>query len=242
MTGEAAASPLAGLLLADKPGGWTSHDVVAALRRRLPKGVKVGHAGTLDPRATGLLILLVGRATREAGALLGLPKSYEGSIRFGVETDTGDLDGRVLREKALPPSLGEEAVREAFSKHRGEIELPIPSYSAVKHKGRPLYAYAREGLEAPRFTRVSRIETFDLLSFDPPEASFRMSCSSGTYVRSAAESVGRLLGCGATLSALRRTAIGPYRLTDARPGEELFALDAEALSKLLLPVAPPVLG
>ncbi|HAH08354.1 MAG TPA: tRNA pseudouridine(55) synthase TruB [Elusimicrobia bacterium] len=226
-----------GLLLADKPAGWTSHDVVAALRRRLPKGVKVGHAGTLDPRATGLLVLLVGRATREASALLGLPKSYEGSIRLGVETDTGDLDGRVLKESPLPPSLGEEALREAFAKHTGEVELAIPSYSAVKHQGRPLYEYARRGVAVPERLRRSRIERFDLLAWAPPEASFRLACSSGTYVRAAAESVGRLLGCGATLSALRRTSVGFYLLEGARPVPELLSLDLPALAGRLL--TPP---
>lgn len=230
------APPLSGLLLADKPAGWTSHDVVAALRRRLPKGTKVGHAGTLDPRATGLLVLLVGKATRQAGALLGLPKAYEGSIRFGVETDSGDLDGKVLREAPLPPSLGEEALREAFRTHTGEVSLPIPSYSAVKLRGRPLYEYARKGVALPERLRTSRIERFDLLAWSPPEAAFRLECSSGTYVRSAAEAVGRLLGCGATLSALRRTRVGSFCLEDARPVQELLSLDAGALAaRLLLP-------
>ena len=224
-----------GLLLVDKPRGWTSHDVVAALRRRFPKGTKVGHGGTLDPMATGLLILLVGRATRSAQSLLGLPKVYAGRIRLGVETETGDLDGRVLREEALPPSLSADEVGRAFAEHLGEIELPVPKYSAVKFKGRPFYSYARKGQEVPERVRTSSIESFDLLSWEPPEAAFRLRCSSGTYVRAIAVSVGQRLGSCATLSELRREAAGPFRIEEARPAAELLGLDGAALEGLLIP-------
>ena len=225
-----------GLLLVDKPRGWTSHDVVAAQRRRFPKGTKVGHRGTLDPMATGLLILLVGPATRRAQSLLGLGKVYEGRIRLGVETETGDMDGRVLREEPLPASLSMETVRRALAEHVGEIDLPIPKYSAVKFHGRPLYSYARRGKEVPERIRRSTIESFDLLAWEPPEAAFRLSCSSGTYVRALALSVGRRLGSCATLSELRRAQAGPFSLSQARPASDLARLDAAELSGLL--VAP----
>ncbi|MBI5243381.1 MAG: tRNA pseudouridine(55) synthase TruB [Elusimicrobia bacterium] len=228
-----------GLLLADKPRGWTSHDVVAALRRRFPKGTKVGHCGTLDPMATGLLILLVGRATSRAQALMGLPKVYCGRFRLGIETETGDLDGRILREAPIPPSVCALDLRQTFEKHLGEVELPIPKYSAVKFQGRPLYSYARRGVEVPERMRSSRIESFDLLSWAPPEASFRLRCSSGTYVRSIAASIGRHLGCGAALSALRREAAGPFRVERARSAEELARLDSSALEALLAPAEVP---
>jgi len=226
---------LDGLLLADKPVGWTSHDVVAVLRTRLPRGHKVGHAGTLDPKATGLLLLLLGRATRSSAALLGLDKVYAGSLRLGVETDTGDLEGRIVRESPLPP-LSPEALREAFAAHLGALELPVPAYSAVKHEGRNLYDYARKGEAVPVKTRTTDIHAFDLLSWASPEASFRLACSSGTYVRAVAESVGRRLGCGAVLSALRRESIGSWRVEDARPVAELKGLGADAISALLLPI------
>jgi len=227
-----------GLLLVDKPRGWTSHDVVAALRRRFPKGTKVGHGGTLDPMATGLLILLVGRATRQAQSLLGLAKVYAGRIRLGVETETGDLDGRVLREQAPAPSLSVEEVRRAFAKHVGEIELPIPKYSAVKFKGRPLYSYARKGVEVPERVRTTTIESFDLLGWEPPEAAFRLRCSSGTYVRAIALSVGQSLGSCAALSELRREEAGPFSVSQARPASELANLEASALASLLIPLQP----
>lgn len=231
---EEAAAP-AGLLLIDKPQGWTSHDVVAVLRRRFPRGTRVGHAGTLDPRATGLLVLLVGKATRQAQRLLGLSKVYRGAIRLGVRTDTGDLDGRVT-EEAPVPEISSCYLEELFARHLGEVEMPVPAYSAVKHRGRPLYRYARKGEPVPVKTRSSRLERWELLSWRPPEAEFRVECSSGTYVRSLAELVGSELGCGGTLSALRRERVGVYDLSAALGLEEARALTAEALAARLLPV------
>lgn len=229
-----------GLLLADKPAGWTSHDVVAAVRRRFPRGTKVGHAGTLDPMATGLLVLLAGSATRDSARLLGLPKAYSGRLRLGVETDTGDMEGRVLEEHPVP-DLSEADLSAVFQRHLGLIEHRIPAYSAVKHRGRPLYEYARAGLPAPEKSRRVRILDWRLERWERPEASFFLRCSSGTYVRSLAESAGRILGCGAALSALRREEVGPFRVEGARPAQALKELGAAELEALLLPV-PEGLG
>jgi tRNA pseudouridine55 synthase len=217
-----------GLLLSDKPPGWTSHDVVAALRRRLPKGVKVGHCGTLDPMATGLLVLLVGEATRRAASLQGLDKAYSGAMRLGLETDTGDSQGRAVRERPLPP-LSEARILDAFRAHLGELRLPVPAYSAVKVRGRALYDYARKGMEAPRVERLMSVSRFELSDWREPEASFLVSCSSGTYIRALAVSVGERLGCGASLTALRRLRVGPYALARARPVRELLEMPGELL-------------
>ena len=198
----------------DKPQGWTSHDVVAAVRGLLPKKTRVGHTGTLDPMATGLLVLLVGRATKSAARHQGLDKVYEGSVRLGVETDTGDLDGKTVRNCAVP-RLEASSLEAAMRRFTGSVTLPVPAYSAVKRDGRPLYEYARRGLEVPSVSRLSRISSWELRAWEPPEASFRLDCSSGTYARSLAVLLGRELGCGGSLSRLRRERVGPFRLQDA---------------------------
>ncbi|HBL18341.1 MAG TPA: tRNA pseudouridine(55) synthase TruB [Elusimicrobia bacterium] len=210
-----------GLLLVDKPRGWTSHDVVARARRALGRSVKVGHSGTLDPMATGLLILLIGRATKAAARYQALPKVYTGTIRFGVETDTGDLDGKVLKETPLPPALDEAGLRAAFARHLGDCDMPVPRYSAVKHQGKPLYKYARQGIEVPEKVRRSRIHEWTLSGWAAPEAAFRLRCGSGTYVRSLAILLGGEFGCGATLSTLRREEVGGFAVGSAVSIEKL---------------------
>jgi tRNA pseudouridine55 synthase len=201
-----------GLLLVDKPRGVTSHDVVDVVRRRLGTR-KVGHAGTLDPMATGLLLIGVGRATRLLRFLGGLPKTYEGSLRLGVETTTLDADGDVVRETDVDAS--EADVAAAMRALVGESLQRPPAYSAVKVGGRKLYEAAREGEHLEAEARRIRVETFDLVSFVAPDAAFRVTCSGGTYVRVLAADVGAALSCGAHLTALRRTAIGPYSVGDA---------------------------
>lgn len=201
-----------GLLLVDKPSGVTSHDVVDVVRRRL-ETKKVGHAGTLDPMATGLLLIGVGRATRLLRFLGDLPKIYEGTLRLGIETTTLDADGDVVRR--TPVDVTEAQVAEAIGSLVGESLQRPPAYSAVKVGGRKLYEAAREGERLEASPRAIRVDAFDLLSFDPPDAAFRVTCSGGTYVRVLAADVGTALSCGAHLTALRRTAIGPYRADDA---------------------------
>ena len=205
-----------GLLLVDKPAGITSHDAVATVRRALATR-KVGHAGTLDPMATGLLLVGVGRATRLLRFLGDLPKAYEGEGVLGLETTTLDAEGEVVRE--APVGADEAAVRGAVDGLVGELEQAPPAYSAVKVGGRKLYEAARRGEELAAPPRRVTVHAFDLTGFDPPRFSFTVRCSSGTYVRSLVAEVGARLGCGAHLARLRRTAIGPFRVEDAAPPE-----------------------
>jgi tRNA pseudouridine55 synthase len=201
-----------GLLLVDKPGGMTSHDVVDAVRRALGTR-KVGHAGTLDPMATGLLLVGVGRATRLLRFFGDLPKTYDGTARLGVETDTLDADGRVVRTVETAVARGE--LEAAVAALVGEGQQRPPAYSAVKVGGRKLYEAARRGepIDAP--SRPIRVDAFEVRTFDGTDVGFSVTCSGGTYVRVLLADVGTVLGCGAHLRALRRTRIGPYRVEDA---------------------------
>ena len=213
-----------GLLLVDKPSGMTSHDVVDAERRAL--GIrKIGHAGTLDPMATGLLILGVGRATRLLRYLGALPKTYRGVARLGGETDTLDADGEIVR--TAPVAASRDDVERAGAALLGNSMQTPPIYSAVKVGGRKLYEEARAGrpVEAP--PRPIRVDAFDVTAFDGRDVGFRVTCSSGTYVRVLAADLGRSLGCGAHLVALRRTDIGPFEVVDARPPGEGAPLPVE---------------
>ncbi|MGH2679257.1 MAG: tRNA pseudouridine(55) synthase TruB [Actinomycetota bacterium] len=210
-------NPAEGLLPVDKPTGMTSHDVVDVVRRRLGMR-KVGHAGTLDPMATGLLLIGVGRATRLLRFLGDLPKTYEGTLRLGIETATLDADGEVVRE--APVDVTQEQVVDAMRALVGESPQRPPAYSAVKVGGRKLYDAARAGERLEAEPRPIHVDAFDLLSFDPPDASFRVICSGGTYVRVLAADVGAALSCGAHLVALRRTAIGPYTVDAAAVPDE----------------------
>jgi tRNA pseudouridine55 synthase len=203
-----------GLLLIDKPAGITSHDAVDAVRRAV--GVrKVGHAGTLDPMATGLLVMGVGRATRLLRFLGDLDKEYEGTGRLGEETDTLDAEGSVVRTAAV--DVSEEQIRTAMRSLVGEIQQRPPAYSAAKVGGRRLYAAAREGRPLEAEPRTVRVDLFDLLGFDGRDFHFRAVCSGGTYVRSLVAEVGDSLGTGAHLTALRRTRIGPFHAAKAAP-------------------------
>jgi tRNA pseudouridine55 synthase len=203
-----------GLMLVDKPSGVSSHDVVDVVRRSL-RTRKVGHAGTLDPMATGLLILGVGRATRLLRYLGDLSKSYAATGRLGEETDTLDADGQIVRSASVDVSRA--GIEGACAALVGDSLQTPPAYSAVKVAGRKLYEAARKGdaLEAP--ARRIRVDAFEVSAFDGREVEVRITCSSGTYVRVLMADVGRALGCGAHLVRLRRTAIGPFRVEDARP-------------------------
>ena len=201
-----------GLLLVDKPRGMTSHDVVDAVRRALGTR-KVGHAGTLDPMATGLLLVGVGRATRLLRFFGDLPKTYEGTARLGVETDTLDADGSVVRSTHVDVSRRD--LDGAFAARLGESDQRPPAYSAAKVGGRKLYEAARAGvtLEAP--ARRIRVDAFEVVALHGSDVEFVVRCSGGTYVRVLLAEVGGELGCGAHLTRLRRSAIGPYRVEDA---------------------------
>jgi tRNA pseudouridine55 synthase len=203
-----------GLLLLDKPSGITSHDAVDRVRAALGTR-KVGHAGTLDPLATGLLVVGVGRATRLLRFLSDLPKTYEGTGLLGVETDTLDADGEVVRRSEVRVGRS-ELERAAAAKVGPSMQTP-PAYSAVKVGGRALYRAARSGEELRAEPRPVLIEAFDVGGFDGTRFDFRVTCSSGTYVRVLVADIGAALGCGAHLLHLARTSIGPFDVGDARP-------------------------
>ena len=206
-----------GVLLVDKPTGITSHDAVDRVRRALGQK-KVGHAGTLDPMASGLLVMGLGRATRLLRFLGDLDKEYEGTARLGVETDTLDADGEVVRRSEV--DVSEAALRAALAELTGEVEQRAPAYSAVRVGGERLYRAARRGetVEAP--VRAVRVDAFDLVELRGEEFSFRVVSSGGTYVRSLVAEAGTRVGCGAHLTRLVRTRIGAFRLQDARPPED----------------------
>ncbi|MDP3542532.1 MAG: tRNA pseudouridine(55) synthase TruB [Elusimicrobiota bacterium] len=225
------------MLLIDKPAAWTSHDCVAVLRKLFPRSTKVGHTGTLDPLATGLLVALIGPCTKLQARLQGMDKVYSGTIRLGVKTDTGDITGKTLEEKPVP-ALDLAALKTACASFVGTVESSAPAYSAVKHQGRPLYEYARKGLEIPVKARSSVVHSWDALSWDAPELTHRLHCASGTYVRTLAEVLGEKLGCGGTVSTLRRESVGPFLLGDALTLEATRALAPEALAQRLLESLP----
>jgi len=208
----------AGFLVVDKPVGWTSHDVVDAARRWL--GIRrVGHLGTLDPRATGALPLAIREATKLAPFLAKGRKVYVGSIRLGVATDTYDGEGKVTHRHDGPlPS--EKEVRAVLGEFLGAIQQVPPMFSSVKKDGVPLYRLARRGEEVEREARPVEIHSIEMPHYAPPEIGIEVTCSPGTYVRTLAHEVGQRLGCGAHLSALRRTASGPFSLDQARVPEE----------------------
>lgn len=212
-----------GLFLIDKEPDCTSHDVVQQVRKILRQR-KIGHCGTLDPGATGLLVLTLGRATRLTRFLIRAPKIYEGEIRFGIATDTYDRHGEITDENPVD-DLDSEAIRRAMSELVGTLDQAAPPFSAKKLKGVKYYEMARRGEEVPEAKK--QITVYDFAASGPLEdglLSFRLECSSGTYVRSLAHDLGRALGCGAHLAELRRTKVGPFDVEQAvtleRLGEE----------------------
>lgn len=220
---------LDGLLVVDKPAGWTSHDVVAKLRGATHQR-RIGHAGTLDPDATGVLLVGVGRATRLLRFLQETTKEYRGEIAFGVATTTLDAAGEELARAPMP--VTEEQVRAAMTRFVGAIEQVPPMVSALKVGGRRLHELAREGKEVERAPRPVTVHAFVLESFTPgeyPRATVRIECSSGTYIRSLAADLGEALGGHAHLAVLRRLRVGAFTLADARPLDALVAAPAAAL-------------
>ncbi|MGE4550582.1 MAG: tRNA pseudouridine(55) synthase TruB [Opitutales bacterium] len=236
---------LEGVLLVDKPSGMTSHDVVDRLRRKFQMR-RIGHAGTLDPNATGLLIMLVGKATKISQFLISLDKTYEGVMRFGQVTDTQDVEGEIIEETPLPDDLDEARLREAMKSFRGDQYQTPPMYSAKKVDGVPLYKLARKGKSVEREPRFIRINSFELTGpWNPPDAPFSMSCSKGTYVRTVAHDLGQKLGCGGHLISLRRTLIDQFDLAEAHTLEAIAEMNFAELKQALIPahqaVPPQVL-
>lgn len=225
---------LDGVLLVDKPADHTSHDVIARLRGKL-KMKRIGHAGTLDPMATGLLVVLVGKATRVSQYLISLDKEYTGTISLGKVTTTQDAEGEILETRPVPP-LTEAEVRTAMAGFLGDQYQTPPMYSAIKIDGVPLYKKARQGEEVEREPRFIRVTSFDLTRFASPEIDFVLRCSKGTYVRTIAHDFGQRLGCGAHLSALRRTATGKFVIGQCLTLDQIQALSLPEIEKRLLPV------
>ena len=222
-----------GILLVDKPQDWTSHDVVAKLRGVFGEK-RVGHSGTLDPMATGLLTVFFGRATKAVEFSEAAEKEYLARLRLGVETDTQDTTGTVLKTAdALPSRAALEAVLPQF---RGEIQQLPPMYSAIKVNGQRLYDIARRGGSVERQPRTITIHSLELIGEEAGDYLLRVCCSKGTYVRTLCHDIGAALGCGGAMSALRRTRVGSYEVQNAHPMDELTALDRSAAEALLLPL------
>jgi len=224
-----------GLLNIDKPAGWTSHDVVAKFRALL-KIRQIGHTGTLDPMATGVLLLCVGAATKMARFLVGLEKEYHGTMRLGATSDTLDAQGRISRhvDKVETPR-GE--IEKVFQRFTGKLRQIPPMYSAVKHRGQPLHRLARRGQTIDRQPRTVTIRSLQMIRYEPPDLSFRVICSSGTYVRVLAADIGDKLGIGAYLASLRRQRVGPFDADQALTVDQAVEMsDSEELIDALLPL------
>jgi len=222
-----------GLLLIDKPAGYTSHDVVARMRRHL-RMKKIGHGGTLDPMATGLLVLLLGRGTKLSNLVMGSDKEYRGTIHLGVSTDSQDVEGEVLAE-ADASGVTAERIDAELKNWSGDLMQTPPMISAVKKDGVPLYKHARKGKTVEREPRLIHIYSFRQDRFEPPLVDFQIRCSKGTYVRTLASDVGDALGCGAHLCALRRTESGTLNLNDAITLELALETDPEELFRRVIP-------
>jgi tRNA pseudouridine55 synthase len=224
---------LDGAILIDKPSGPTSHDVVDAIRRHF--GIKkVGHCGTLDPNATGLLIIVLGRGTKLSEKLMSEDKIYEGAIKLGETTNSYDADGELTASLPVPPLTLEE-LNTAASEFVGDLMQTPPMVSAVKKDGVPLYKLARKGIEVPREPRLVHIYNFRFSAYQEPLAHFRLACTKGTYVRSIAHDLGQKLGCGGHLATLRRVASGKFDVAQAIPLAEVLKLTPRELEKRVVP-------
>ena len=225
---------LDGVLLVDKPTDHTSHDVIARLRGKL-KMKRIGHAGTLDPMATGVLVVLVGKATRVSQYLMSLDKEYAGTIKLGQVTNTQDAEGEILETRPVPP-LSETEAKAAMNSFVGDQYQTPPMFSAIKIDGVPLYKMARKGEEIEREPRFVRVSSFELTRFALPEMDFVLRCSKGTYVRTIAHDLGAKLNCGGHLSSLRRTATGKFNISQCLTLDQIQALSLTEIEKRLLPV------
>ena len=222
-----------GALLIDKPAGPTSHDVVDALRRNF-RLEKVGHCGTLDPNATGLLIIVLGKATKLSEKLMSDDKVYEGVAKFGETTDSYDADGELVSSLPLLPMTLEE-INEAAATFQGDQMQVPPMVSAVKIKGVPLYKLARKGIEVERKPRLIRVYNFRFTRYEEPYGSFRVGCTKGTYVRSLAHDLGQKLGCGAHLATLRRLVSGKFDVANATAFEDILKMSNSEMEKKIIP-------
>ena len=222
-----------GAILIDKPAGPTSHDVVDAIRRHF-KIKKVGHCGTLDPAATGLLIIVLGRGTKLSEKLMADDKVYEGTIKLGETTNSYDADGELVASLPVPP-LTLDQLNEAAAQFLGDQMQTPPMVSAVKKGGVPLYKLARKGIEVEREPRLIHIYSFRFSQYQEPIGHFRLACTKGTYVRTVAHELGQKLGCGAHLATLRRSVSGKFDVSQAMPLDQVLKLTPRELEARVLP-------
>ncbi|MHC1701075.1 MAG: tRNA pseudouridine(55) synthase TruB [Humidesulfovibrio sp.] len=225
---------LDGLLVLDKPSGPTSAGCLNSIKHGLGQG-KIGHAGTLDPLAEGVLLVLLGRGTKLAGYLTSGDKVYSGQMRLGLTTDTFDMEGKVLAEAPLD-TISQDDVRTAILSWKDLTEQEVPAYSAAKHEGKPLYELARKGEAVPVKEKSIEIHEVEPLEIELPTARFRVRCQAGTYIRSLVHSLGIRLGCGAALAQLTREACEPYRLADAHSLDAVLG-EPERFAERVIPLA-----
>ena len=228
-----------GVLLIDKTQGWTSHDIVNKVRRCL-KIRSVGHAGTLDPLATGLLLILVGKATKVSQYLMSLSKVYDGELVLGKETNSQDVEGETVAEFPVPESLDEESFRTHMASFIGDQYQTPPMFSAKKVNGVPLYKLARQGQEVQREPRFINISKFELLEWNKPAVKFRLACSKGTYVRTVCHDLGKRIGCGAHMTQLRRISSDKFHVDNAITIDQLAQMNPSEIRKILIPVSEAV--
>jgi tRNA pseudouridine55 synthase len=224
---------LDGALLIDKPSGPTSHDIVDAVRRHF-QIAKVGHCGTLDPNATGLLVLVLGKATRLSDRLMSSDKVYEGDVKFGESTDSYDSDGELVASLPVPPMTLDEVNQMAAAFVGDQLQKP-PMVSAKKLNGVPLYKLARKGIEVERKPRLIHIYRFRFQSYEEPVGHFQIACTKGTYVRAVAQEMGEKAGCGAHLTTLRRLSSGRFDVANALTLDQTLNLSTAELEKRVIP-------
>ena len=221
-----------GILIVDKPSGMTSHDVVDFIRKAF-NIKKAGHAGTLDPMATGVLVMLLGRSTKESARLSGEDKEYAAAMVLGAVSDTGDREGKITYS-GRPLNYSLTDIEKAFSAFTGEISQLPPMYSALKHKGKKMYEFARKGIEVERSPRKIFINSLKVTDFNIPAVKFEVTCSKGTYIRQLCADIGEKLGCGAYLEFLRRTRSGAFNIARAVPLDKLKDMQPSELEKIAL--------
>ena len=226
-------APVNGVLLIDKPAGPSSNAVLQRAKRLLG-AARAGHTGTLDPLASGLLVIALGEATKFSGGIFDADKSYRARLKLGERTETGDAEGRVVSRAEVKVTRNE--LLAALERYRGEIEQLPPPYAAIKHRGRPLYAYARRGEHVPRVARRVTIRRLELESFEEDTVCLLVECSKGTYIRALAADIGADLGCGAHLAALQRIAVRPFALAQSMRLEALEAISVAERRERLLPL------
>lgn len=227
-----------GILIVDKPQWLTSHDVVLKLRQKLSQQ-KIGHAGTLDPIATGVLVLVLGRATKLVPKLINQDKIYEVTMTLGIKTDSGDITGKIIKNQEVQ-NLDTAKTKDVFTRFTGQLMQTPPMVSAKKHKGRPLYKYARQGKVIPRAPKEIHIYSLTLKEIKIPEVSFSVHCSKGTYIRTLCEDIGDSIGPGACASRIHRVKSGPFSIEMAEPLDKLLSYDTEEIRKHLVYHEPQI--